>query len=259
MLRLVADLGNTRLKWARLNESGHLVDKVALPLDPAAWESAWTQSPELSTTPSRWAISSVNPPLAATLGTFLDSKPVVSITWFDKASQVPGQFDVEGADTGGADRALGVTAAISLMPPGRAGLVVSCGTAITVERITAQGVWQGGAIAPGLVTTARALHLMTAQVPALDVRRLDPHMPPAPWGRSTMGSLEAGIFWGTVGALRELIARQSDDLGPDLGVIWTGGDAHLLAPFVSGTQARVESNLVLLGLKQVAFGAERPV
>ena len=123
-----------------------------------------------------------------------------------------------------------VFAALRLMPPGRPGLVVSCGTAITVERITAEGVWQGGAIAPGLGTMASALHLRTAQVPLIDTRQFDPHHPPPAWGRGTVASLKAGIFWGTVGLVRELLARQADDLDGDPWVVWAGGDATLLAP-----------------------------
>ena len=74
------------------------------------------------------------------------------------------------------------------------GLVVSCGTAVTVERIAADGVWQGGAIAPGLGLSARALHLLTAQCPWST-----PATAPPAWGRSTRPALEAGIFWGVVG------------------------------------------------------------
>jgi type III pantothenate kinase len=253
MVRFVADLGNTRLKWAAVSQDGELVDKVALPLEPGAWEQAWNSSPALADDASSWAVATVNPPLAAQLAAFLDSKGVREIIWFDTAAQIPLRFDVEGADTGGADRALAVAAAIRLMPAGRAGLVVSCGTAITVERITALGVWQGGVIAPGLGMSARALHLLTAQLPVIDVRNLDPACPPAPWGRSTRTSLEAGLFWGTVGALRELIARQADDIGSEPWVIWSGGDAPLLARFASGIEARVEPNLVLIGLAHAAF------
>ena len=42
MIRVVADLGNTRLKWGRLDESGRLAETIALPLDdPTAWAAAW--------------------------------------------------------------------------------------------------------------------------------------------------------------------------------------------------------------------------
>ena len=157
--------------------------------------------------------------------------------------------DVDGADSGGSDRALAVFAASRIMPAGRPGLVVMCGTAITVERLTAAGVWQGGAIAPGLGLTARALHLMTAQLPMIQVTQA----PPA-WGRGTEQSLEAGIYWGIVGAVRELLARQREDLDGDPWVVWTGGDAALLAPLVSGPDARVEAQLILLGIAAVGFG-----
>jgi type III pantothenate kinase len=158
---------------------------------------------------------------------------------------------VEGAETGGADRAMGVLAALQLMPAGRAGLVVSCGTAITVERITSRGVWQGGVIAPGLGPVAAALHIRTAQVPLIDVRQFHAHHPPSTWGRGTVASLQAGIFWGTVGAVRELVLRQADDLADDRWVVWTGGDAAILAPYISGAHARIVPDLVLFGLSRM--------
>lgn len=162
---------------------------------------------------------------------------------------------MEGAETGGADRALGVFAAIRRMPRGRPGLVVLCGTAITVERITEQGVWQGGAIAPGLGTIANALHLRTAQLPLIDTRHFDPAHPPPSWGRGTVSSLTAGIFWGTVGVVRELLARQTEDLNGDPWIIWGGGDAAVLAEHVCGKDAVIEPDLVLIGLSEAAFAA----
>ena len=248
MLQMVADLGNSRLKWARARENGHLADKAALELDAEAWATAWAQSRVLDSEPSSWTVSSVNPPVAAKLAEFFQSRQVAVITWYRAASEISVPFDVEGADTGGADRALAVFAALRLMPAGRPGLVVSCGTAITVERVASLGIWQGGAIAPGLGTVAAALHLRTAQLPLIDVRQFHSHHPPPAWGRGTVPSLEAGIFWGTVGAVRELLARQGDDLPGDRWVVWTGGDAAILAPYVCGDDARIEPDLVLIGL-----------
>jgi type III pantothenate kinase len=252
-MRIVADLGNSRLKWGRLEESGRLAEAIALPLDdPGAWAAAWAGWKRLDPTGSHWAVSTVNPPGADRLDAFFRAQGIDCVTWIRSAAEVPVPKDVEGAETGGSDRALSVFAALRLMPVGRPGLVVMCGTAITVERLTAAGVWQGGAIAPGLGLTTRALHLMTAQLPLIQLT----HAPPA-WGRGTVASLEAGVFWGLVGAVRELLARQTEDLGRDPWVIWTGGDAALLAPEVSGKAARIEPNLILLGLAEVAFGSTR--
>jgi type III pantothenate kinase len=170
------------------------------------------------------------------------------VQWFLSAAEVPVPKDVEGAETGGSDRAFAVLAASRLLGTGKPALVVSCGTAITVERLTAEGVWQGGAIAMGLGLCARALHRFTAQLPLVAPDATAPF-----WGRGTEASLEAGVFWGTVGAVRELIARQKTDLGPDLRVVWTGGDAEALAPAVEGPSARIVQDLVLQGVVQTAF------
>ena len=234
-MHFVADLGNSRLKWARAVAAGHLEEKVALPLDPAAWAEAWSQSAVLGHEPTWWSISSVNPPVATLLAEFLQARQIGGVTWFQAAAEVPVLKAVEGAEIGGADRALGALAGLRLMPPGQPGLIVSCGTAITVERVSRQGVWLGGAIAPGLGTMARALHLRAAQVPMIDTRQIDPDHPPPAWGPGTVSSLAAGIFWGTVGLVRELLARQKIDLDGDPWVIWAGGDAVLLAPYVVGT------------------------
>jgi type III pantothenate kinase len=252
VVQFVADLGNSRLKWARVDENGHLAERLAIPLEADAWAAAWSQSRVLGNGPSLWTVSSVNPPVAAKLAEFLRSKQVARVTWFVAASEIPVPFDVEGAETGGADRALGVFAAIRLMPAGQPGLVVSCGTAITVERVTSLGVWQGGVIAPGLGPVAAALHLRTAQLPLIDVLQFHTEQLAPRWGRGTVASLQAGIFWGTVGAVRELLARQGEDLSGDPWVLWTGGDAAILAPHVSGDKARIEPDLVLVGLSQMA-------
>ena len=253
MIRVVADLGNTRLKWGRLDDSGRLAETIALPLDdPTAWSAAWSAWKPPAGDRSWWAVSSVNPPVGERLEEFLRAQGVDRVTWIHSAAEVPVPKDVEGADSGGSDRALAVFGATRIIPAGRPGLVVMCGTAITVERITAEGVWQGGAIAPGLGQTARALNLMTAQLPFIELSRT----PPA-WGRGTVDSLKAGIFWGIVGAVRELLARQEPDLGKDPWVVWTGGDAELLAPPIFGETARIEPNLILGALAEVAFGESR--
>src|SRR6516165_8522038 len=251
MIRVVADLGNSRLKWGRLDEAGRPAETIALPLDdPSAWAAAWAAWKRPGDGGSWWGVSTVNPPVAARLEEFLLVQGVDRVTWIRSAAEVPVPKDVEGADTGGSDRALAVFGAKRMIPAGRPGLVVMCGTAITVERITAEGVWQGGAIAPGLGQTARALNLMTAQLPFIELSRT----PPA-WGRGTVDSLKAGIFWGIVGAVRELLERQEQDLFGDPWVVWTGGDAVLLAPQIFGAKARIEPNLILDALATVVFGA----
>ena len=249
MLRIVADLGNSRMKWARLDEDGRLTPSTALPPDdPLAWEALWDDWHRDQPGPSHWAVASVNPPVARQLASFLSGRTVTRTTWYQTAAEVPIAMDVRDAETGGADRALAVLAATRQMPRGQPGLIVSCGTAITIERINVEGVWQGGVIAPGLFLSARALHLLTAQLPLIHPDASAPF-----WGRGTLDSLEAGIFWGTVGAVRELLTRQTFDHGEKPWIVWTGGDAERLARSVQGDEARIIPDLVLQGLIAAAF------
>lgn len=251
MSRIVADLGNSRLKWGRIGPDGRLNATIALPLDdPGAWEAAlgaWGDE----ATRSNWAISTVNPPVASRLGTFLEGRSA-AVRWFRSASEVPVPHDLEHPETAGADRAWAVRAARELSGGIGPGLVILCGTALTVERLASDGTWQGGAIAPGLATAARALHESTAQLPSVE-----PGAAPSSWGRSTVPAIAAGTFWGTVGAARELLNRQAEGLEPQPWIIWTGGDADRLAPWIEGDRARIVPDLVLIGLARGGFDVER--
>ena len=248
MLRVFADLGNSRLKWGRLLEDGSL-DVLSLPLDdPSAWQAVWSRwNPSVG--PSSWAISTVNPPVADRLGRFLEAQPGASTRWFRSAADVPVRHELEAPHTAGTDRALAVLGALADRPG--PGIVVSCGSAVTVERISAGGVWQGGAIAPGLRLAAEALHAMSTQLPLVH-----PDRPPSAWGRSTVPALEAGVFWATVGAIRALVDAQAEGLSPVPWVVWSGGDAGLLmAPTALGLpDVRLAPTLVLDGLRAASEG-----
>ncbi|HWE37123.1 MAG TPA: type III pantothenate kinase [Isosphaeraceae bacterium] len=250
-IRLVADLGNSRLKLGRLGPGGALDATVALPMDePSAWAAAlesWGGG-----NGARWAVSTVNPPVAERLGRFIEEWAPSEVIWYRTAAEVPLANEVEGADTGGSDRALAVVAALARHGGEGPGLVVSCGTAITVERVAPSGSWQGGAIAPSMKLAALALRLGTAQLPLIQVNAV-----PESWGRSAEPAMAAGLFWGAIGTVRELLMRQTEGLEPSPWHVWSGGDAPLLAPWVDGPGALVVPELVLEGVARVAFGCER--
>lgn len=250
MLRVFADLGNSRLKWGRTLADGTL-EVVALPVDdPSAWLATWSHwNPSAS--PSSWAISTVNPRVANRLGRFLGAHPRVSARWFRSAADVPVRHELDSPRTAGTDRAFAVLGALSGHPAGGPGIVISCGSAITVERISADGVWQGGAIAPGFRLAAEALHAMSAQLPLVH-----PDRPIPAWGRSTVPALEAGVFWASVGAIRALVATQAEGLSPHPWVVWTGGDSALLMgpTALDLPDVRLAPSLVLDGLRAACGG-----
>jgi type III pantothenate kinase len=103
----------------------------------------------------------------------------------------------------GIDRLLDAVAANRLRHPAAPAVVVDVGTAITVDLVAADGSFQGGAILPGIAMSARALHAFTDLLPLVDVRELS--SPPPPLGTSTVAALQSGLFWGAVGAIRQLL------------------------------------------------------
>jgi type III pantothenate kinase len=254
----VVDIGNSRIKWGEVDDSGALVRSSASPIDrPDLWprlRDLWRPADDRK---PLIAVSSVNPRAAARFDDFLAEQwagaCAPTLIWYRSAADVPVRHQLENPATAGADRGLAVAAALRNLPEGRPGLVVSCGTAVTVERISRERVWQGGAIAPGLWLSARALNQNTAQLPLIEVGSL----PPA-WGNSTRPALEAGVFWGVVGGVRELLSRQSHDLSGDPWIVWTGGDADVIAGVIAGPGANITPKLVLQGLIQVS-GMDRSV
>jgi type III pantothenate kinase len=236
------DLGNSRLKVAYLDSTGALCDRRAFAIhEQAAWGPlvAWISQ---TVGPSRWSIASVNPPAAERFAGLVRSIGGESICWYASAADVPIAHHLERPEATGADRALAVRGGRVFGTVGSWGLIVSCGTAITIERVLDDGSWDGGVIAPGLALGTRALRRETALLPLVDIK------PDAPfWGRSTIPAIESGVFWGTVGALKELIARQSESpIEP--WIVWTGGDAERLAPHVIAGTPTICRDLVLQGL-----------
>ena len=251
----VIDVGNTRIKWGRLDAWGSLVETFASEVDePDSWTGAIDRL--VSTVPVGGAVASVNPAAAERLEALMSDRGIGPIRWFRSANDVPVRHRLDAPDRTGADRALAVLAAVDRPHRVGPGIVVQCGTAITVERIGPDGTWHGGAIAIGPSLASRALRSGTAQLPEVPLPTSD-EIPKA-WGTSTDPALVAGIVWGAVGAVRELISRQSEGLDPTPWILWTGGDASTLSRLMGGLPARVVPDLVLIGLARAAFGPPRP-
>lgn len=142
----------------------------------------------------------------------------------------------------GIDRLLNAVAVNQLRTADRPAVVVDSGTATTVDVVSADGAFVGGAILPGLALSAKGLHEYTALLPLVSVAELG-QATPEPLGRNTRAAIRSGLFWGQLGAVKELIERQA---GTDPDVVVTGGGGSLLAAHLP--RARFEPHLSLQGL-----------
>ena len=164
---------------------------------------------------------------------------------------LPLEVRVEEPERVGIDRLLNAVAVNRLRQEGRPAIVVDLGTACTVDLIATDGAFEGGAILPGPTVAASALHFGTATLPQLE---LDFGEAPAVVGKSTVAAISAGLYWGMLGAITELVGRMSRDDEPTPQVFFTGGCAP---PLVAPLSEHIESlrhipNLVLSGIAIVA-------
>ena len=123
----------------------------------------------------------------------------------------------------GADRIADAVGAIKLFP-GRNLIVADFGTATTLCAITKHKEFLGGNIIPGVRLAKEALETRTAQLPSVEIVT-----PSSALGRSTVESIQAGLYWSNVGMVRELVSRITAEVFSDAPplVIGTGGFAQL--------------------------------
>jgi type III pantothenate kinase len=149
-----------------------------------------------------WWIASVNRPAATRLIDWLgEHRPMDRITLL-AAGDLPLSVRLERPDMVGIDRLVDAVAVNRLREANRPAVIVDVGTAITVDLVAADGAFLGGAILPGLQMSARAMHEFTDLLPLLDMSELT--APPPALGTTTVSAMESGLFWGAVGAVRQL-------------------------------------------------------
>jgi type III pantothenate kinase len=124
-------------------------------------------------------------------------------------------------------------------------IVVDFGTATTFDAITARGEYLGGVICPGIQISADALFQRAARLPRIDVRK-----PQHVIGRTTVASMESGLFYGYVGMVEGLVQRMRGELGTSAICVSTGGLADVISPETSAIQ-EVDPELTLRGLRIV--------
>ena len=189
------------------------------------------------------AIGSVVPPVTGPLAeaclTWLGCPAVV----VDGRSPLPIVLDVEEPLTVGADRIINTLAASRLHHTDT--IVVDLGTATTFDCITADGVFLGGVIAPGVRTSLDTLIRRTSKLPATELAA-----PARAIGKRTEDCIRAGVMFGSADAIDGIVRRIKAEW-PSTGVptvIATGGLAELVAPLCEEVDL-VEPYLTLEGLR----------
>ena len=143
---------------------------------------------------------------------------------------------------------LGIDRVLNLIGLGKDGVVVSCGTAITVDaRIGGRPVW--GAILPGFATAAEGLHARVPALPRVDITR-EPRLP----ARTSIDSVANGILIATAHGAHAIARELSRSAGPNvsLPITLTGGDAQIMERLLPPPPAVVDELVLFAGMLALA-------
>ena len=235
-MNLVIDIGNSRVKLAVMESGRCVAERVAERFSAAVLG-------ELTAAfPVRRAIVSSTRGDAADVAAAVRAQGIPCLE-FTPQTPVPIASDYLTPHTLGRDR-LAAAVGVTVLWPGRDVLVVDCGTAVTIDLVTADGTFRGGSISPGLRMRFRALHEFTAALPLCDVPDSD-----GLFGRSTSGAIGAGVLNSLVFEIEGYIGRLRRQID-GLCVMFTGGDAKYLTKRIKNA-IFADRNPVFCGLDRI--------
>lgn len=254
-MRLLIDAGNTRVKWA-LTASDD-----AAPALPMAWQAEGSVTDEALTElagqwqthglrahdiSAVWISNVAGAALAKQLARALADAGIASdaLHWFVSLPVCAGVHNgYREPSQLGSDRFAALIGARHHYPD-RDLLVVNAGTATTVDALTADGLFIGGMILPGLGTMARSLAVNTAQLPSVSEVVLEHAL-----ADNTRQAIISGCIQAQAGAIERAFAQHP---GHSPWCLMSGGAASFIAPHLQLPHALVP-NLVLAGLYRVSL------
>ena len=144
----------------------------------------------------------------------------------------------------GADRIADVVGATKLYGPPPL-VIVDLGTGLVFDAVSADGDYQGGAIAPGVGIAAEALYERAAKLYPVELSR-----PSSAIGKNTVHAIQSGLLFGYVGLIEGMVARFKEELGGSARTIGTGGWSELFARETDVFDV-VDPDLTLHGLRLI--------
>ena len=250
---IAVDIGNssTKIGWFDVAALGEPLPQPIATVDfPTGQTPPEVAAARLPDGPCQWRVASVQREGQRLLTKWVDSHRQADelrvLTYLD----LPLELRVDFPERVGVDRLAAALAGNAIRDPQRPCIVIDAGSAVTVDLVSAAGAFEGGVILAGFKMQAEALFGGADQLPLTVLAPND--QPPAPLGKNTDAAIRSGLFWGAVGAVREIVAQLSSPLDPPPQVIVTGGDLRRLAEHLEG--ARYVPNMVLAGIAIAARG-----
>jgi type III pantothenate kinase len=248
-MKLLVDIGNTRVKWATL-EKGGLIESHHFTRKKTTIKSSLT---------SEWkALKDIE---SIHVSNVAGDKIGQQLTeWTEKKWQLTPSFVKSEAkrfgvtnsysdpELLGVDRWLAIIAA--RQHARQATCIIDCGTAITIDIVTKYGLHQGGMILPGLSLMREALGdntNMSANAEISDFKTL---------AVNTQSAIQAGTLYTVSASLERLIDDLTAQFDNRIRFIITGGDAEIILPLINASISHYP-DIVLKGLAYYARQGDR--
>lgn len=248
---LLIDVGNSRIKWATLTAKG-LRDSASAAHEQGGLDAIANTVWAKLARPVRVVVSNV-----AGLE-FADRLTACSERlWQVELEFIVPQHSACGVINAytdprklGSDRWVAMIGAYHATP--QAVCIVDCGTAITIDALSATGEHLGGLILPGLNLMRRALIANTSGLAGAS-QPLDHQTGElCALARDSAGALTNGTLYAVVAAIDRILAELAATLDSATTII-SGGDAERILPLLK-TPCRHQPDLVLQGLAIIARG-----
>ncbi len=238
-MNLIIDVGNTFTKIAIFQEAEVLQEKQVITADTTQLIKEILQKfPKIEHS----ILAAVAEVSQSTLEVLQKNTKLLLL---NAQTKVPFTNNYHSQGSLGIDRIALAAAAVAQFPK-RNVLVIDAGTCITYDFIEKNGVYQGGAISPGVKMRYLALHNFTAKLPLLTRETFEIENSPA---KTTVENIHLGVVQGIVFEIDGFINQYKNDFS-NLTVIFTGGDAEFLSKKVKNS-IFVPQNFLSKGLNHI--------
>lgn len=244
-MKLLIDIGNSRIKWATLDDNG-LSDSQFFERKTTGLKTQFTKIwKPLKDVEAIWISNVAGDKIAGQFSEWAEKFWQIT-PHFVQAEQK--RFGVNNAydkpETLGVDRWLGLVAVRQHLQ--KACCIIDCGTAITVDIVTANGQHQGGFILPGLglmrSTLAAGTDALTENTDDVAFNLL---------ATNTYSAIQAGTLYSISATLENLIRDLQQNFEHNIRFVISGGDAAAIQALLPD-DVEIDSDIVLKGLKLYA-------
>lgn len=247
---LLIDAGNTLIKWA--------IVKSGVPFSGSpSWlysgKNAHEEMPDfpdiLKKNQEKSAIRHVlissvaNEKTNQKISQIIDElRPKPIVVWFSSDASLAGVTNTyTKSHQLGCDRFASLIGARAIFPDENL-VVVTCGTATTIDTLTSDGIFIGGMILPGLRLMANSLFGNTAKLP--DIGQMTENIPA--FATDTINAIRNGCMTAQAGAIEHAVNVHAHHLN-SVRCVLSGGASSLIKPYLS-IPVQIVDNLVLIGL-----------